>query len=126
MITTNIFGTHESDSNILSDNEQSTDISYQSTQYSLSSFGTSSFDIFHNALTEDCSDKRHVEHTRIREHECAMRIASVALPFLAEHRSPFPQELIRKQLLHARADMSNQCQHLCMVAHQVSKPSVFQ
>ena len=91
MIMIDIFGTHtqESDSNMLSDNEQSTDISYQSIQYLLSSFVTSNFDMFHNALTEDCSDRRHIEHTRIREHECVARIASVALPFNAEHRSPF-------------------------------------
>ena len=81
--------TQESDSNILFDKEQSTDISYQSTQYLLSSLVTSNFDMFHNALTEDCSDRRHDEHTRIREHECVARIASVALPFNTEHRSPF-------------------------------------
>ena len=39
---------------------------------------------------------------------------------------PLPQDLLAKQLLHAHADTSVQCKHLCLVAEQVSKPSVFQ
>ena len=96
--------TQESDSNIHSVNEQSTDICYQSTQYLLSSFVTSNFDMFHNALTEDCSDTRHIAHTHIRDHKSAARIASVALPLLPSIGAPSAE-------VHPKTIVARTCRH---------------
>ena len=78
--------THESESDTHSDNEQSTDISYQSTHCVSSHFAKS---LFHKC-TEVGSNTRHSEDKHMTECSFASRIGYSPLPFYAEHCEPLP------------------------------------
>ena len=90
MIMINIFDTHESESDTHSDNEQSTDISYQSTHCVSSVFITSNVILLHKSSTEVGSDARHSEYKHMTECSFASRIGHTPLPFYAELAEPLP------------------------------------
>ena len=82
--------THESESDTHSDNERSTDISYQSAHCVSSSFVTSNVILFHKSSTEVGSDARHSEDKHMTECSFVSRIGYSPLPFYAEHCEPLP------------------------------------
>ena len=81
---------HPSESDTHSDNERSTDISYQSAHCVSSSFVTSNVILFHKSSTEVGSDARHSEDKHMTECSFVSRIGYSPLPFYAEHCEPLP------------------------------------